>query len=129
MAFDNLLQLSNKNPDAEFSEITKTAYENYLIQELYCKNIPISYWKSKYTASVDAVLEIGNNTIAVKSFYDDDLRDKSLLEFEKEHMDSTLVKISRENFKKSQNFFYMPVYAISCVESRNFDSVFLNIVK
>ncbi len=129
IVFDNLLQLSNKSYYANFSGITKIAYENYLIQELYNKNVPLGYWKSKYTASVDAMLEIGINTIAIKSFYDDDLRDKSLLEFEKEHQDSTLVKISRDNFKKSEKFFYLPVYAISCVETRNFEKVFLNIVK
>lgn len=130
MTFDLLLQRSNRqNVYRDFDAVSEVVYQNFLIQELTGEGILPTYWKSRYTAVVDAVFPCGERSFACKVFSDDDLRDKSLTEYKKAHPEAYLIKVSPDNLKQSENFFYLPLYAISCMGNENFQKLFLNVVE
>lgn len=128
MLVSTLLRMYNKrNTAVDQRKILHLSLENFIVQELICNGYKISYWKSQYTAVVDVVLNINNINIALKLFSDDDMRDKSLSEFEKAFPESLVLKISRDNVKISEKKIYLPAYAISCIRSEKFIKLIQNI--
>ena len=124
-----LLQRSNKRElNKDFKNLSQIIYQNFLVQELATSGYTPRYWKSAYTAVVDAIIDTVNGPIAFKIFSDDDLRDKSLDEYHKIAPEASLFKLSQENLLKNKKYFNLPFYAISCVELKKFQNLFLNVV-
>ncbi len=130
MAFDILLQRSNKKKiRRDFASVSSIIYQNFLAQETVKAGLDASYWKSMYTAVVDAVINLNGKQLAFKLFNQNDLRGRSLDEFSKSHPNAYLIKLSGENLGQNGKYFLLPVYAISCMANSNFRKLFLNVVE
>lgn len=88
---------------------------NYTAMELIESPYKIYYWKSRYTAMVDFVIEGKKNLVVIKVFDEPDLRNKSLYEFEKRFNDKNccLVNLCAKKIDKSKKIILIPFYSIS----------------
>ena len=89
--------------------------ENYIMQEMTARNIPIHYWTSNGKAEVDLVVEDGSTKaipIEVKS--SENVRSKSLQVYANKYEPTRIIRISAKNYGEGA-VESIPLYAAGCL--------------
>lgn len=92
--------------------------QNYLYQTFAEKKIPCYFWESKSQASLDFVIKTKDMYLPIELRQEKRSKTKSILSFQNQyHFSKNVVRISSENFVKSDEFFNIPLYSLFCFEN------------
>jgi predicted AAA+ superfamily ATPase len=96
-----------------FKEFKGALAEQFVLQELKPKNIPIYYWSSSTgKAEVDFVAQCEDKIIPVEVKSGESAKSKSLGVYIEKYNPQTAIRASLSNYEKRGNLFSVPLYAI-----------------
>ena len=92
--------------------------QNYLYQTFVEKKIPCYFWESKSQASLDFLIDTSNGYMPIELKQERKNKTKSIDSFFKQnHTTKNVVRISSENFVKSDEILNIPLYSLFCFEN------------
>lgn len=92
--------------------------QNYLYQTFAEKKIPCYFWESKSQANLDFLIKTCSGYMPIELKQEKKSKTKSIDSFFKQNSSSkNVVRISSENFVKSDEILNIPVYSLFCFEN------------
>jgi predicted AAA+ superfamily ATPase len=87
--------------------------EQFVLQELKPKNLPICYWSNNTgSAEVDFVIQYEDKIIPIEVKSGENTKAKSLGVYMEKYAPEIAVRASLLNYKKRENLIDIPLYAI-----------------
>lgn len=101
-----------------FGQYKGALTEQYVLQTIVSmQGFRKHYWTpDEGIAEVDFVVQKGNRVIPIEVKAEQNLRAKSLHEFEKRYKPSLIIRTSLAKYKKGDNILDLPLYAISLID-------------
>ncbi len=100
-----------------FSKFKGAMTENFVLCELKETNSEDAYyWKSKNTAEVDFVVQVGSEIVPIEVKSEKNDRAKSLAEYRKKYEPNYSVKTSMKILSGDEKLRNIPLYLISQIE-------------
>ena len=90
--------------------------ENYIAEELTCKNKKLYYWTSDREAEVDFLLSGSDGIIPIEVKSGNNIKSKSLNLYVKKYNPKYAIRFSTRNFGFENNIKSIPLYAAFCIE-------------
>ena len=92
--------------------------QNYLYQTFTEKKIPCYFWESKSQASLDFIIKTSNSYIPIELKQENKSKTKSIASFLNQYpFSKNTIRISSENFVKSDENMNIPIYSLFCFEN------------
>jgi predicted AAA+ superfamily ATPase len=85
--------------------------ENYVAQTFTNNQIPLHFWKSKHNAEIDFLISMQGMIIPVEVKSSSNTKSKSLKIYRELYSPSISIKLSANNFNKSNGILSIPLYA------------------
>lgn len=112
-AMANIPMISIKQKDHLYKEFCGAMTENFCLTELVSKNITPVFWKSKQTAEVDFVCQIGKHLIPVEVKSKEHVRSRSLSVYIEKYSPKISVRLSMKNAGFETPLYRVPLYFTS----------------
>lgn len=90
--------------------------ENYVAQELIANGHKVYYWESGNQASLDFVIQIGDDFVPVEVKSKDNVQAKSLNVFVNKYKPAYSIRVSSKNFGFENGIKSVPLYAVFCIK-------------
>ena len=92
--------------------------QSYLYQTLKEKEIPCYFWEAKSQANLDFILETKKGYVPIELKNEKRSKTKSITSFLNQYPSTkNIIRISSENFVKSDEIINIPVYSLFCFEN------------
>ncbi len=92
--------------------------QNYLYQTFAEKKIPCYFWEAKSQASLDFIIKTSDNYIPIELKQENRSKTKSIASFLNQYpFARNTIRISSENFVKSDENINIPIYSLFCFEN------------
>ena len=92
--------------------------QNYLYQTFTEKKIPCYFWESKSQASLDFIIKTSNSYMPIELKQENKSKTKSIASFLNQYpFSKNTIRISSENFVKSDENINIPIYSLFCFEN------------
>lgn len=89
--------------------------ENYVVQALATKGLPLYYYKPSDSMEIDLLLDEEGNIIPVEIKSGRHKRSRSLVNFCEKFTPDKAIRISENNFGKMDKLISIPLYAVFCL--------------
>lgn len=100
-----------------FTEFKGSLTEQFVLQELKANNnIPVYYWTGA-TSEIDFVVQLDGDIIPIEAKASTNTKAKSLSTYRKEFQPNKSVRTSLNDFKKDNDLYNIPLFAIGEVEN------------
>lgn len=90
--------------------------ENYVANTLLVNNFNLYYWRSKYDAEIDFVLQREDGIIPVEVKASINTKSKSLNEYVNKYNPKYSIRLSLKNFGFENNIYSIPLYAVFLIK-------------